>query len=135
MDDRHLLSLEVIGQILAGDTALHIVAAARPEYVIPAFLCRVVGQGGIGRGRRHLQNAGLVIDRRGRNRRRRTVMSSDEHYLFSYDIVCCRDRLLRIARIVGNNEIELLAEYPALGINIGDRHFGPTGHLLTESCV
>ena len=68
VNDRDLLALVMIGEILAGDRALRVVAAADAEDVVPPLFRGIVGQGRIGRGRRYLQHPGLVIDRRGRDR-------------------------------------------------------------------
>ena len=62
-------------------------------------------------------------------------MARDEHHLLADYIVCCRNRLLRVARIVGDDQIELLAEYSALGVDVGNGHFGAARHLLAESGV
>src|SRR6185503_5519119 len=75
VDDRDILALVVIREILAGDRALRVVASADAEDVVPAFLRGVVGQGRVGRGRGHLQHPRLVIDRGSRYRRRRAVMT------------------------------------------------------------
>ena len=60
-------------------------------------------------------------------------MSGDEHHLFSDHFVCRRNRLLGIARIVRENEIEPFTEHPTLGVDVGDRHLGAAHHLLARS--
>ena len=62
-------------------------------------------------------------------------MSGDKRYLLADDIVRCGHCLLGIASIVGDNQIELFAEYSAFGIDVGNRHFGAVRHLLTQSRV
>ena len=135
MNDRDILALVVIGEILAGDRALRVVASADAEDIVPALLRGVVGQGRVGRGRGDLQHPGLVIDRRGRYRRRRAVMPIDEHGPLADHVVRRRDRLFRIARVVGDFEGELLAENAALRVDVLDRHAGAARHLLADRRV
>jgi hypothetical protein len=62
-------------------------------------------------------------------------MSGDEHHLLSHHFVCRRNRLLGIAGIVRDNEVELFAEHPAFGVDVGNRHLGAARHLLAESGI
>src|SRR5581483_160460 len=78
LNDRDLLALVFLGDVLAGDAALRVVAPDGAEDVVPALGRRVVGQRRIGRGRRDLQDAAVIVDGRGRDRGRGAVMPVHE---------------------------------------------------------
>ena len=59
-------------------------------------------------------------------------MPGDKDDLLADHVVGRRDRLLRIASVVGDDQVELLAEHAALGVDVGDRHLGAALHLLAE---
>src|SRR6516164_5602016 len=62
-------------------------------------------------------------------------MSGDKYHVFADHIVRGGNRLLGIASIVSDDQIELPAKHPALGVDVGHRHFGATRHLLAQSGV
>ena len=59
-------------------------------------------------------------------------MPGDKNDLLPDHVVGRRDRLFRIARVVRDDQVEFLAEHPALGVDVGDRHLGAALHLLAE---
>ena len=59
-------------------------------------------------------------------------MPDDEDDAVAYQLVCCGDRLIRVAEVVGHNELDLLAEDAALGVEIRGRHPGAALELLAE---
>ena len=59
-------------------------------------------------------------------------MPGDKDDLFPDYVVGCRHRLFRIASVIGDDQVEFLAEHPALGVDVGDRHLGAPLHLLAE---
>ena len=59
-------------------------------------------------------------------------MPGDKHDLLAGNVVGRRDRLFRVTRVIGEDQIELFAEHAALGVDVGDRHLGATRHLLPE---
>src|SRR5262249_53618038 len=62
VQDGDALAAKALGDEVAGDHALLVIAAAGAEDVGPAFLGRFLGQRRIGRGRRDLKDAGFVVD-------------------------------------------------------------------------
>ena len=62
-------------------------------------------------------------------------MPGDKDGLFSDHVVCRRHRLLRIASVIGDDQVEFFAEHPTLGVDVGDRHLGAALHLLAERGV
>ena len=59
-------------------------------------------------------------------------MPDDEDNAAAYQLVCCGDRLIRIAEVVGHEEVDLVAEDAALGVKIGGRHPDTALELLAE---
>ena len=59
-------------------------------------------------------------------------MTGDKNHLFPDHVIGRRHRLLRVASVVGDDQFEFLAEHPALGIDVGDRHLGAALHLFAN---
>jgi hypothetical protein len=59
-------------------------------------------------------------------------MPDDEDDTIAYQLVCCGDRLIRIAKVVGHEELDLLAEDATFGVEIRDRHRDTALELLAE---
>ena len=131
VDDRDLAADVVVDHVVAGEGALLVVATAHPEDVFEALL----GQLRIGRGRRDLQDAFLVVDRGRGDRGAGAEMPGHEHDPVVDHLVGDRDRLLRIAGIVADLERQLLAEHAALGVEVLDRHLGAALHLIAEDRI
>ena len=128
VEDGDVLALVVLGDVVAGDRALLVVAAADARHVPELAL----GEQRVGRGRRDLQHVAVGIGFRGRDRRRRAIMAGDERNLRAADLFGDRARLLRIAGIVLDIQRELLAEQAAGGVEIRHRLFGAVLHLPAE---
>src|SRR5262245_10770163 len=62
-------------------------------------------------------------------------MPGDEGNSLAAHLICHRDRLLRIAGVVANLEVELLAEHAAGRVDVFDGEFGPVLHLRAEGSV
>src|SRR6266404_4253236 len=74
VEDGDVLALVGLGDVIGGDQALLIVAAADARDVPELAL----GEQRIGRGRRNLQHVAVGIGLRRRDRRRRTIVARDE---------------------------------------------------------
>ena len=59
-------------------------------------------------------------------------MPDDEDDAFAYQLVCCGNRLIRIAEVVSHEELDLVAEDATLGVEISSRHPGTALELLAE---
>ena len=77
VEDGDVLALVVLRDVLGGDQALLIVAAADARHVPELAL----GEQRVGRGRRDLQHVAVGIGFGGRDRRRRAVMTRHERDL------------------------------------------------------
>ena len=62
-------------------------------------------------------------------------MSGDEWHLHASEFLGNRARLLWIAGVVADLELELLAEHTAGGVDVGNRELGAILHLLSEGCL
>ena len=60
-------------------------------------------------------------------------MPDDEDDAVAYQLVCCGDRLIRVAEVVGHDELDLLAEEAAFAVEISGRHPGAALELLRLS--
>ena len=127
--DGDVLALVGLGDVVAGDRALLVVAAADAERVPQVAF----GEGRIGRGRRDLQHAAVGIGLRRRDRRRRAIVPGDERQLHAGELLADRARLLRIAGVVADLELELLAHHAAGGVDVGDRRFGAVLELACRT--
>jgi hypothetical protein len=130
VDDGDLLALEVLGQVGAGHQALLVVATHDAEDVLQAAL----GDLRVGRHRRH-RDLRLVVDVGGRDRRARTPVAVHEDDLLVDHRVGHRNGLLRVAGVVADFELQLLAEDAALGVDVGDRHLGALADLVARRGV
>ena len=120
VQDRDLLALEVFGQIVAGDLALIVVAAADAERVPASF----IGVFRIGRGGGDLQDAFLGIDLARGDRAAGAEMSGDQLVALGSELVGDRHRLLRVTGVVAHVEHELLAQHAARIVDVGHGLFG-----------
>ena len=98
VDEGDLLALEMREDVVAGDFALLIVAAAGAEDVPHAAL----GDGRIGRGRRDLEDAVFLIDFGRRDGDAGIVMADDEFDAVAGKFVGDRDALFRIGDVVAD---------------------------------
>src|SRR5882762_8948551 len=120
IEDRDVLVLVVLRDVCAGNAALLIVAAANACHV-PEAPVSELGGGGSGC---NLQHVAVGIGFGGRNRRRRAVMTRNERDLGAGEFFRDRARLLGIAGIVADFQLQLLAEHAACGIEVGHGLFG-----------
>jgi len=126
MDDGNVLISEVLREILAGDTPLLIVTAAN---AVNVGASAIVSEGGAGGGWRDLHRVALGIDLRCRDRRAGAIMSGNEHHIAPGHLIGDGHRLLRIAGIVADREVELLAEHSARSVDVFDGQFATVLHL------
>src|SRR5262245_17306797 len=129
MGDGNVLVSEVLREILAGDTPLLIVTTAN---AVDVGAGAIVSEGGIGGGWRYLNHVALGIDLRCSDRRVGARMSSDEHHIALGHLVGDGHRLLRVAGIVADREVELLAEHSARSVDVFDSQFAAVLHLGAE---
>ena len=122
--DRDLGVLVVLQDVGADRGALHVVTAAGAEHRGVALGGGIVGQLGVGRSRRDLQDLAFLVDVRRRDRRARAEMAGHEHDLVGHHLVGDRGRLLGIAGIVADQQLELLAVHAARRVDLLDRHGG-----------
>jgi hypothetical protein len=131
VQDGDLLAAVGIGQEVAGDDALLVVAAADAKHVVLAFL----GQLRVGGGRRDLQHALLLVDLGGRDRGARAEVPGHEGDSLRHELVGDRHGLLRIAGVVADAEHQLFAQDAAGRVEVGHGHFRAAPHLLAEGGV
>ena len=131
MKNGDVLALVGLGDVVAGDGALLVVAAADPERVPELAFC----EGRIGRGRRDLQHATFGVSLRGRDRGRRAVVPDDERHLGAGELLADRARLLRIAGVVAYFKLEFLAEQAARRVDVGHGRFRAVLELGAERGV
>ena len=62
-------------------------------------------------------------------------MAGDERHAVAGHLVGDGDRLLRIAGVVADIEIELLAEHAAGGVDVVDGHLAAIRHLRAEGGI
>ncbi len=116
MDDGDLLVLHVVGDVLAGDAALLVVAAAGAEHVPQLAL----GDARVGRRRRDHQHAVLDVDLGRRHGDAGIEVADDEMHAFAEEIVGDRDALARIGDVVTDEQLDLLAVDAARGVDVGN---------------
>ena len=131
LDDGDLVAELVVDDVVGGVGALDVVAAAGAEDVVEALL----GELRVGRGRGDLQHALVVVHARRRDRARRAEVPVDEHHALVDELVGHRHRLLRVAGVVTDLDLELLAADAALGVQVLRRQLGAALHLLAEDGV
>jgi hypothetical protein len=59
-------------------------------------------------------------------------MPDDEDHAVADQLVCCGDRLCRVAEVVAHDQLALLAEEAALGVEICGRHRSAALELLAK---
>ena len=133
--DRDLGVLVMLQDVVADGDALHVVTAAGAEHRGVALGRRVVGELRIGRGRRDLQDLAFLVDVRCRDRRAGAEMAGHEDDLVRHHLVGDCRRLLGIAGVVADQELELLAVDAAGGVDLLDRHGRAAAKLLAERGV
>ncbi len=98
VQDRDILALVVLGNVLAGDKTLLVVAAADAQHIGELAF----GEQRIGRARRDLQHIAVGIGLRCRDRRRRTIVTGDERNARAGEFLGNRARLLGIAGVIAD---------------------------------
>src|SRR5712691_5224323 len=111
--------------IAAGDFALLIVTPTGAENVPHAAL----GDRWIGRGRRDLKDAVLLINFRSGDGDAGIVMTDDELDAVGSKIVGHRNTLLRVGDVITELDAQLLAENAAGRIDVGGSLFDAIFHL------
>jgi hypothetical protein len=106
VQDRDVLAGPSLGQVVAGDRALHVVAADHAEDVrVTRF-----GERRVGRRRRDHWDSSLRIHRGGRDRGAGAQMPGDEHRPVGNEFRGHGDSLRAVAEVVYNLDPERLAE-------------------------
>ncbi len=125
MDERDLLAFEMRENVAAGDFALLIVTPTGAENVPQVAL----GDRRIGRGRRDLEDAVLLINFRSGNGDAGIVMTDDELDAVGSKIVGHRNALLRVGYVIAELDGQFLAENAAGRIDVGRCLFDAIFHL------
>src|SRR3954469_8574034 len=128
VEDGDILALVVLGDVLGGDQALLVVAAAYARHVPQS----AIGELRIGGGGSNLEHVAVGIGFRRGDRRRRAIMPGHERDFRAGDLLGDRARLLRIAGVVLDGQRELLAVDAAGGVDVGYGHLGAVLHLAAE---
>src|SRR4029453_101112 len=115
--DGDLLAFEILENVIARDRALLIVAPAGAEDVPHVAL----GDPRIGGRGRDLEDAVLLIDLGGRNRDAGIEMADDEFHAVADELIRTRAPSLRIGAIVAEENLDLLSENAARGVDVFDR--------------
>ena len=118
----------MLRHVAGGGRALGVIAAADAEHVLQAAL----GEAGIGRGRGDLDDAGIGVDIRCRDRGAGAVVAGHEHHALVGEVVGHAHRLLGVAPVVADGQLDLLAQYATLGVDVGDGFLGALAHLLAD---
>ena len=132
MDHRDLLGLEHVDDIVAGDHALLVVAAAHAEHPGESALgdLRVGGTGGDG------DDPGLVVDLGcGDGRRRAEMADHGDGLVLVHQAVGHGHGLLRFAGVVGLDQLDLLAVDPTRRVDVFRRLGRAAPVLLAEGGV
>src|SRR5205807_10450744 len=129
--ERDLLALEIGGDVVAGDCALLVVAAAGAKNVPHVAL----GDARIGGGRGDLQDAVLLVDFGGRHGYAGVEMPDHELHAGGGKIVGDRDALLGVGDVVAVGDRNLLAEDAAGLVHVGDRLLGAILELGAEGSL
>jgi hypothetical protein len=106
----------VVGQEVARKVALEVVAADEAEH---AFT--LVGEPRVGRAPLEMDDPGLPEDRCGSERSTRAGPAEDHRNAIAHQLAGGKQRLLRVARIIGDDQPQRLAQDTARGIEVGDR--------------
>ena len=114
-------SLKFVGDVVAGNLALLVVASAGAERVPQAAL----GELRVGRRRRDVDDAVVGIDFRRRDRDARVEVTNHELDAVADELVGDRDALLRIGDVVADLELDLLAIDAAGCVDVGGSRSAP----------
>src|SRR5689334_14971250 len=125
MDEGDLLALEMLEDVAAGDLTLLVIAAAGAENVPHTAL----GDLRIGRRRRDLEDAILLIDFRTGDGHARIVVADNEFDSVGSKIVGDRNALFRIGDIVPELDGQFIAKNATGGVDVGGRLFDAVFHL------
>src|SRR5262249_61526625 len=128
VQDRDVLALVVLGDVLAGDSTLLVVAAANAGDIPELAL----GEQRVGGSRRNLQHVTFGIGFRRRDRRRGAIVSGHERNFRAGEFFGDGTRLFGIAGVIAHLQGKLLAENAAGGIDVVHRLFGAVLHLPAE---
>jgi len=131
VDDRDTLGAERAGGVLAQPGALLHVVGDGAEHAAEILQ----GQLGVGRGRRHLRDARLIVDARGRNRGARVQMPDHAFNPGVHQPLCHRGAGARVGLVVLADELELdllAADGDALGVGFLDGEAGAVLEILAE---
>ena len=118
----------MLGEVIGDLRPLPVVPAADAEHVRAAF----VGQLRARRARADHQNPCLLVDLRGRDRGVGAQMPGDEDGAIARQLACERHRLIGVAGVVADDQLDALAQDAALGVEVLDRHPGGALVLLAE---
>jgi hypothetical protein len=114
VDHRNLLALELLGEVGTGHLALLVITTGDGEDVLQA----AIGDLRVGRHGDH-RDVGLDIDFGRRDGRRRAPVAVHEDDLLVHHLVGDGDGLFRIAGVVADFELQLLAINATLGVDVG----------------
>ncbi|MCE3248445.1 MAG: hypothetical protein K0R41_2270 [Geminicoccaceae bacterium] len=128
VDDRDVLVTPALGQVVTHQGGLDRVAAAHPEHVGESLL----GQHRVARVGRDHQKASVRIDCRGRDRGAGTEVADDGGHARLHEFLGRGDRLLGIAVVIDDQQLDLLAEDAARRVQFGNLHSHALLHLLAE---
>jgi hypothetical protein len=128
VQDRDLLVGPVLGQVCCGHLALQSVARHHAEGLVEAL----IGDDRVGGRARDHQDAGIRVHSGGGDRRAGAVVADDHIDPVGDQLVRCRDRLLGVAEIVGDDEFHGLAEQAAALVDFGYGHLDRALVLLPE---
>ncbi|EEY08382.1 predicted protein [Brucella pinnipedialis M163/99/10] len=131
MNDGDLRILEVVKNILTGNSALLIITAAGAECV-PQPLLRILR---IGRARRNFENTVFGIDLRSRNGNARVEVSNHELDAIGGKFISHRNTLLRIGYVIADCDGNLLAIDAAGIVDFLDCRLGAFLDLCTINGV
>ncbi len=131
VDDGDLLILQMLGDVLAGDGALLIVATAGAEHVPQLAL----GYQRVGGRRRDHQDAVVDVDLGCRQGDAGIEVADDEVDAIAKEIVGDRDALTWIGSVVADGQFDLLAIDAAGRVDVGDGLLDTVLELRAERCV
>ena len=128
VQDRDLGVGPLLREVVAGEPGLLGIPIDHPEHVPQALLgqLRIGGAGG------DHDDAGLLVQLGRRDRGPRAEVARDEHDAGRDQLARRRDALLGVAVVVGNDQLDRLAEQAAGRVELGDRHRDPALVLLAE---
>jgi hypothetical protein len=128
MEDRNLRVAPSISQPVACDASYLVIAPRHPEDVRAAF----IGQFRITRRRGDHEDSRLRVHLRGWNGGARAGVAGNKHHAVTYELPSSGDGLIAATVIIDQNQTDRLAKDAACRVEIVDRHFGTTLHLLPE---